>query len=249
MSIQDLLVPNNFAIYSGATVVGHSASNLESDNGNNLIDVSAAANPVANQGLVATGPNAATWQNVALETNALTLTNKTLTSNTNTIAATELLSNAGAQLINISNAGAPNVGDILSYTATNQADWIANVAPQSGTFKSVGAQAPGTTLVTVDLSDATGAIQIVANVTGIINTETSSESYVVYGLFRRTGPTTLVKDGEEFIPNGAGGFGTMAEATPTWELDAGNVIKLAKGGATNSNWGGTWRWSDSGVAA
>lgn len=138
-SVAGLIVPNNFNIASSG---GDIAEGLYSDNGNNVINTQNSPNPVADQALVATGPNAATWQTVALPDNPLTMTNKSLVDPSNVVAAEYLHVNGKTQTINVGSQPAPLTHQVLTCTVApgifpGEANWQ-TAALANNTFTMTG---------------------------------------------------------------------------------------------------------------
>lgn len=126
-SVSGLLVPNNFDIFARSITVpggGNApASELYSNSDTNVINVGNAANPSANQALIATGPNTATWQDVVTPTNAVGLANKTIVDGSNNVTASSLFSNNNTNAVNVTASPNPSVGQVLTATGPNAATW------------------------------------------------------------------------------------------------------------------------------
>lgn len=251
-SVAGLLVPNNFNITSSG---GDIAEGLFSDNGNNVINTTNAANPIANQALVATGPNAATWQTVALPDNALTLTNKNLADSSNVVASEFLWVNGKTQTINTGQQPAPTAGQVLTCTLAptifpGEARWTTPapvpVNATQGGFKSFGAVAPGTVLTAVPTTgEVFDSVVIVGHIIVSNEVVTECKAYRVSATFIKVAGV-LTQIGSS-IADDLGG--TLAEAAPVWAVNPGvpETIQLQKVGALNTRWGGSWTYTTNGV--
>ena len=248
MSVAGLIVPNNFNIASSGSDI---AEGLYSSNNSNVINTTASSNPIADQVLTASGPNAATWITPSVTpTNLVALTNKTLTDSTNNIAASLLFTTGSS--VNVAAATSPVAGEVLTATSSVTATWqpipiIPPVNKISGGFSGVGAAGAGTTLTTIDFGNNPGAYHIEGIISANVNTGSSSAGYRVGAIFHIPLAGGLVVKDQSFA-NDQAGSGTMnTETPPQWEIDSGTIIKLEKKGGVNSVWGGSWSYSQSGI--
>lgn len=139
-SVNGLLVPNNFDIYAKSINtpgggVSTPARELYSGADTNVINVGDATTPSADQALIATGPNTATWQDVVTPANPTALSNKTMVDGSNTVSAANLFSNNKTNTIDVASSASPLVGQVLTATGTSTATWQ---TPTGGAYRQEG---------------------------------------------------------------------------------------------------------------